>query len=791
MAASTPSADAASKPKTDAYFSERKGEVNELRNLLRNPEVERDAEKKREVIKRVIHYMTLGIDMSPLFSEMVMAVVTKDFIVKKLVYQYLCYYASTNEELTILVINTLRKDCKNENPMVRGLALRSLSSLRVPSVVEYLVPHISAGLTDASSYVRASAVMACLKLFHISPRAFRDNNYVDVLYEMLRDNDPTVAGNCVCTLNEILGSDGGIKINRAIIMFLLNRLSDFSEWHEMRVLELVRNYKPSSEEEMYDIMNLLEDRFKLAHVGVLLGVAAVFLRFSEERPQLHQDVARRLVDPLITQVSTASPEICYVCLCHARLLEERYPGLFCQHFKSFYFRHYDPLYVKLAKLEMLALTTNETSFSEIVPELGEYCGEMETCTAAVRTLTQATLRVPRALDAAIGILQELLTYDVPQMTQVIIVAIQELLRRYPSSYARFVPLLGRHFFSFDSVAAKEALLWIVGEFGEFISSSPYVVESFVDKVVQGAETSPSVKIQLLTAATKLFFKRPPEMQRILGRLLSELAEAPQVALRDRACLIYRALLLGQSMPDGLEQAKAMFLACKTSAPTALQECVQDSKEIFREFDSCSVLFGSVASHFIRVKLPRLSDEALSQTGPSAATSPAATVAAEAAVPAAAPPPQAPPAVVESEDLLRIASATVATAVRRAPPVLEATPEAVTAPQFQQMWGTFSLSEAAEEKLRPGRQAPSAAEIQQALLDAGSVVIMASGTLPGVIKFFLYARHAASGAHLLAEMQVLSDTLALRLKSDKPESAHALAVHLTSACASFLEPKSRA
>jgi len=52
---------------------QKKGEVNELKATLRNPAIERDPEKKREAVKRVIAYMTLGIDVSRLFSEMIMA----------------------------------------------------------------------------------------------------------------------------------------------------------------------------------------------------------------------------------------------------------------------------------------------------------------------------------------------------------------------------------------------------------------------------------------------------------------------------------------------------------------------------------------------------------------------------------------------------------------------------------------------------------------------------------------------------------------------------------------------
>jgi hypothetical protein len=40
--------------------------------LLKNINVERDVKRKREIIKKVIAYMTLGIDVSRLFTDMIM-----------------------------------------------------------------------------------------------------------------------------------------------------------------------------------------------------------------------------------------------------------------------------------------------------------------------------------------------------------------------------------------------------------------------------------------------------------------------------------------------------------------------------------------------------------------------------------------------------------------------------------------------------------------------------------------------------------------------------------------------
>ena len=61
-----------------------------------------------------------------------MSIETRDLVVKKMVYHYLCTYANQNPEMGMMCINTLQRDCSNDDPMVRGLALRSLCSLRLP-----------------------------------------------------------------------------------------------------------------------------------------------------------------------------------------------------------------------------------------------------------------------------------------------------------------------------------------------------------------------------------------------------------------------------------------------------------------------------------------------------------------------------------------------------------------------------------------------------------------------------------------------------------------------------------
>ncbi|XP_008302261.1 AP-4 complex subunit beta-1 [Stegastes partitus] len=197
--------------------------VRELRRALSNPNVQSDQLRYRNTILKVIRAMSQGVDMSGLFSEMVKACATVDVVQKKLVYVFLCSYATLNPELSLLVINTLRKDCQDPNPMVRSLALRNMTNLRLPSLVEYVEQPLTAGLRDRAACVRRVAVLGWAKLHHLQPSSEIDAAVVNELYSLLRDPDPVVMVNCLRALEEILKDEGGVAINKPITHHLLNR----------------------------------------------------------------------------------------------------------------------------------------------------------------------------------------------------------------------------------------------------------------------------------------------------------------------------------------------------------------------------------------------------------------------------------------------------------------------------------------------------------------------------------------------------------------------------------------
>ncbi len=60
--------------------------------------------------------------------------------------------------------------------------------------------------------------------------------------------------------------------------------------------------------------------------------------------------------------------------------------------------------------------------------------------------------------------------------------------------------------------AKASIIWILGEYAEKINESEKVIDSFADSFLEDPD---KVKLQTLTAAVKLFLKKPEEGEDVI------------------------------------------------------------------------------------------------------------------------------------------------------------------------------------------------------------------------------------------------------------------------------------
>lgn len=109
---------------------------------------------------------------------------------------------------------------------------------------------------------------------------------MDKLYQMTVDSDPLVVMNAIEAINEVMADDGGLQVTKPLVVELLNRINNFNEWGQASILEIISKYKPENEEEMFNIMNLLNDRFRHSNSAVVLGTVKVFLHLTKDNKEL-------------------------------------------------------------------------------------------------------------------------------------------------------------------------------------------------------------------------------------------------------------------------------------------------------------------------------------------------------------------------------------------------------------------------------------------------------------------------------------------------------------------------
>ncbi|XP_071306474.1 AP-4 complex subunit beta-1 isoform X2 [Agelaius tricolor] len=488
----------------------------ELRRALSNPHVQADPARYRGAVLRVIRLMAQGADVSGLFPEMVKAGAVPDVVQKKLVSFYVRAQAPQQPQLALLAVNSLLKDCAHPSPAVRGLALRTMCGLRMPGIQEYLQQPLVNGLRDKASYVRRAAVLGCAKMVKMQGDCEVDGALVNELYSLLRDQDPIVVVNCLRALEEILKKEGGVVINKPIAHHLLNRMPDLDQWGQSEVLTFLLRYKPRSEDELFDILNLLDGYLKSSSPSVVMAATKLFLVLAREYPDVQADVLVRVKGPLLSACTSESRELCFTALCHVRQILRSLPGHFSSHYKKFFCSYSEPHYIKCQKMEVLCELVNDENVQQVLEELKGYCTDVSAELAQGAIFAIANI-ARTYTEQCVGILTELLGLQQEHITSAVVRAFRDLAWLCPQCTDAVCQALPGCEDTIQDSEGKQALIWLLGTHGEKIPNAPYVLEDFVENV--RSESFPAVKMELLTALLRLFLARPAECQDTLGRLL--------------------------------------------------------------------------------------------------------------------------------------------------------------------------------------------------------------------------------------------------------------------------------
>lgn len=111
-----------------------------------------------------------------------------------------------------LQLTDLAQDLEDSNPLMRALALRTISYIHVRTFVEATVQPLKALLKDGDPYVRKTAAFTVAKLYDHDKHLVESSDLIDRLNYMLRDENPTVVSSALAALMDIWERSESIKL---------------------------------------------------------------------------------------------------------------------------------------------------------------------------------------------------------------------------------------------------------------------------------------------------------------------------------------------------------------------------------------------------------------------------------------------------------------------------------------------------------------------------------------------------------------------------------------------------
>mmetsp|Transcript_27941 Transcript_27941/g.65699 ORF Transcript_27941/g.65699 Transcript_27941/m.65699 type:complete len:900 (+) Transcript_27941:220-2919(+) len=527
------------------FTTQKKGEMHELRMELHATE----KHVKVDAVKKVIASMTVGKDVSMLFTDVLNCVQTGNIELKKLVYLYLINYAKTQPELTLLAVNTFVKDSSDSNPLIRALAVRTMGCIRVDRITEYLCEPLRKALRDDDPYVRKTAAVCVAKLYDIAPELVAERGFLDTLHDLISDSNPSVVANAVASLSEIAEASGRdvMKVSAAVLQKLLAALNECTEWGQVFILDSLAKYTPADGREAEGIIERVTPRLQHANSAVVMSAVKVILSYMELmggssniRSDAIRALTRKLAPPLVTLLNS-EPEIQYVALRNINLIVQKRPHILENEIKVFFCKYNDPIYVKMEKLEIIIKLVSEKNIDQILLELKEYSTEVDVdfVRKSVSAIGRCAVKLERAAERCIGVLLELIQTKVNYVVQESVIVIKDIFRRYPNRYESIIATLCDNLDTLDEPLAKASMIWIIGEYAERIDNADELLDTFLETF---EEEDPAVQLQLLTATVKCFLKNPEDTQDMVQRVL-DLAteESDNPDLRDRGFIYWRLL----------------------------------------------------------------------------------------------------------------------------------------------------------------------------------------------------------------------------------------------------------
>ncbi|KAJ2965450.1 hypothetical protein NQ176_g10608 [Zarea fungicola] len=458
---------------------------NQMRKLL-------DSRNDRDVLEGLRRV----ISTHPFFSSVVKNVASPNIEIKKLVYIYLIHHAEQEPDLALLSINTIQKSLSDANPLVRAMALKTMSGIRVPVISQIVSLAIKKGVADMSPVVRKAAALAIPKCHRLDPS--QAPQLIDYLSTLIGDKQYFVAGAAVVAFLEVCPER--IDLIHKHYRGLVRKIVDMDEWSQLGMLRLMRVYarkcfpRPkagtakqkmkdtASAEDFYSeskveeadssvitidpdlrlFLNAIRPLLQSRNAGVVVAVTRCYIEIGTS------EFVKLAVGPLVALMrgpqdiqQLALYNIVSVCLL--------WPSDFVKYATHFLVRATDSAPVWELKLEALTLIFPHSSphiKSLILKELEHF--SQGTNKALVQEAVRAIGRCAQSDATASPRCLKLLLSQITSLDGTLaaesLTVIRHLIQQDPSGHVGTVVRLAKNLDSATDPQARATIIWLVGEF---------------------------------------------------------------------------------------------------------------------------------------------------------------------------------------------------------------------------------------------------------------------------------------------------------------------------------------
>ncbi|KAI5954281.1 hypothetical protein KGF54_002056 [Candida jiufengensis] len=559
-------------------------------------EIEQAFKKSKPVgrIKIVLRKLLANIilnnnEMINLMKDIIPLMKIDDLEVRKLCCEYLVTYALNTRD-SMEALPYLRRFKDESSPMLRALAIKTMTSINIPDFVELSLSSISRSLQDKDPYVRRTAAFSVARLFQYTGEK---TNLVEDLNSLLYDNDSMVVSEALAALSYI--TERSKKLNLTIdknhSIKLISLLKNANEWQQVYILNSLMSYVPQSENEALDLIENVLPSLQHENSSVVLNTIKVIIYYSNyaKNPELHLPILPKRIGSSLNSLLTKPSETQFLVLRNVILL--LLGKKFAQFdIETFYCRFDDPIYVKDTKLEIIYLLANEDNIESVLDELEEYATEVDVSMArkAIRAFGNLAVKLENAADRCVEVLCDLISTGVTYIVQEAAIVIKNVLRRYPGKYSHAIDELTNYCHLFDEPDAKAAMIWMIGQYG---TNPKTCLKQFTYK-----EDPVEVQLAMLTATVKYYLNFPLEGEEMLLDILKWATETtgnPDV--RDRGFIYWRLLSSEFSSSQDEFQKNTKDIIFNID-PSITSENDNVNPKILEELE---LNFGSLASIYLK------------------------------------------------------------------------------------------------------------------------------------------------------------------------------------------------